>query len=613
MKKRSLLTLVQWGGVIFLLTLLISCPGSSDIKIHTVTLDLGYDGAPPPEKVEIEDGKVLSPITDPVRSGYQFEAWFTADGTPYNFDTPVTESFTLTARWKIKSSGGGGSSASSEEESLKGQWAVYMEEEGVETPLQDIIDIQHTLPDYWIIIFTFEESTLGAPVKSDRKGPDKDGWFEVTDHSDPDSAFKIRYKFADNDRDTLEVELLIDDAPTPVSLILKRIPREEEIIMHIVSFKLDDSIASAGYTFHSELAAVKDGTSFGDKGLPILELNGAEVPALFTLADGTEFTEDTSVTDDIIVTVTPPGVWNEIHYVSNEEELRNWAKAVYDIDSPDTAAFDTACVLIDDIDLADEWSPVCFTESYEGIFDGRGHKIRGLKIEAQGNPKGLFSAISEGAVVKNLTVEASFTNTSSYGNVGVVVGRNKGKIENCHSIINGDVSASNFGGITAENVGSIIGCSSIIKGRVSGSNNVGGIAGSNTADKSTIAASFMILENGYSLSSSTYCGGIVGSNTYGSVTGCYSVINGTISATDSTPCAISVGGNRIACYWQSSEEEFVPGDNDDSNVTEVTTTDGWATAMSAMNTALKDNDYQFEKNEGTDAGMIPLIIVPSST
>ena len=99
MKKRSLLTLVQWGGVIFLLTLLISCPGSSDIKIHTVTFDLGYDGTSPPEKVEIEDGAILSPIKDPVRDGYQFEGWYTADGTLYEFNTPVTESFTLTAHW----------------------------------------------------------------------------------------------------------------------------------------------------------------------------------------------------------------------------------------------------------------------------------------------------------------------------------------------------------------------------------------------------------------------------------------------------------------------------------------------------------------------------------
>ena len=173
--------------------------------------------------------------------------------------------------------------------------------EGVETPMSYIIDIQHTLPDYWIIIFTYEESTLGEPVKSNRKGPDKDGWFEVTDHSDPDSASKIRYKFADGDRDTLEV--VIDDDPHP--LILKRIPPEEEIIMHIVSFKLDDSFASAGYTIHSELAAVEDGTSFGRKGLPsLIGPDETAVPALFTL-DGKEFAADTLVTDDITVSVAP--------------------------------------------------------------------------------------------------------------------------------------------------------------------------------------------------------------------------------------------------------------------------------------------------------------------
>ena len=191
-----------------------------------------------------------------------------------------------------------------EEDLMNGQWAVYVEEEGVETPMPYIIDIQHTLPDYWIIIFTSEESTLGEPVKSNRKGPDKDGWFEVTDHSDPDSASKIRYKFADNDRDTLEVEWFEDD-PDPFSLILKRILSEEEIKMHIVSFKLDDSFASDGYTIHSELAAVKDGTSFGDKGLPsLIGPDETVVRALFTLA-GTEFTKDTPVTDDITVIVAP--------------------------------------------------------------------------------------------------------------------------------------------------------------------------------------------------------------------------------------------------------------------------------------------------------------------
>ena len=178
-----------------------------------------------------------------------------------------------------------------------------MEEEGVEIPMQDIIDIQHTLPDYWIIMYIFEESTYGAPFKSDRTGPDKDGVFVISLDDLLGAGAEMSYSFVDNERNTLKAEAKIDGIPAR-TFILKRIPSEEEIKIHIVLFKLDDSFALAGYTIHSELAAVEDGTSFEKKGLPILKLNDTEVPALFTLADGTEFTE-TIVNEDITVIVAP--------------------------------------------------------------------------------------------------------------------------------------------------------------------------------------------------------------------------------------------------------------------------------------------------------------------
>lgn len=232
MKKKGLFSVVQLVGFVLLLALLVSCPGSPDIK------DEG--GSPP----------------------------------------PITE-----------------------EDLLNGQWAVYMEEEGVEIPMQDIIDIQHTLPDYWIIMYIFEESTHGAPFKSDRTGPDKDGVFVISLDDLLGAGAEMSYSFVDNERNTLKAEAKIDGIPAS-TFILKRIPSEEEIKIHIVSFKLDDSFALAGYTIHSELAAVEDGTSFEKKGLPILKLNDIEVPALFTLADGTEFTE-TIVNEDITVIVAP--------------------------------------------------------------------------------------------------------------------------------------------------------------------------------------------------------------------------------------------------------------------------------------------------------------------
>ena len=235
MKKKGLFFVVQLVGFVLLLALLVSCPGSPDIK------DEG--GSPP----------------------------------------PITE-----------------------EDLLNGQWAVYMEKEGVETPVPYIIDIQHTLPDYWIMMATAEEPVIGIPFKSDRTETE-DGVFVISYYDD-----KMSYRFVDDERNTMEAECKMGDIT--MTFILKRIPSEKEIKMHIVSFKLDDSFASADYVLTSayisdsyviESLAIEAGKAFGEKGLPILmKQNNTEVPALFTLAD-TVFTKDTPVTDDITVIVAP--------------------------------------------------------------------------------------------------------------------------------------------------------------------------------------------------------------------------------------------------------------------------------------------------------------------
>ena len=106
MKKRSLLPslIFSWGGVIFLLALLTSCPGSPDIKIHTVTFDLGYAGALQPEKIEIEDGSVLSPVEAPTRDGYRFDGWYLkGSNVKYDFSLPVVSNIVLEAHWTASS------------------------------------------------------------------------------------------------------------------------------------------------------------------------------------------------------------------------------------------------------------------------------------------------------------------------------------------------------------------------------------------------------------------------------------------------------------------------------------------------------------------------------
>ena len=195
-----------------------------------------------------------------------------------------------------------------EEDLLNGQWAVYMEKKGVETPVPYIIDIQHTLPDYWIMMATAEEPVIGIPFKSDRTETE-DGVFVISYYGD-----KMSYRFVDDERNTMEAECKMGDIT--MTFILKRIPSEKEIKMHIVSFKLVDSFASADYVLTSayisdsdviESLAIEAGKAFGE-GFPTLKQNDTEVPALFKLADGTQFTKETIVNENITVIVAPAAV-----------------------------------------------------------------------------------------------------------------------------------------------------------------------------------------------------------------------------------------------------------------------------------------------------------------
>ena len=192
----------------------------------------------------------------------------------------------------------------SDKEALKGQWNIYEKDPTDPCDLRGRIDIQHTLPRYWIIM-DFGDPVLGDPIKSDRTETE-DGEFVISFDSFYPGA-KIIYRFVDNERNTLGVEVKIGDI-TGLTYILKRIPSEEEIDMHIVSFKLDDSIASADYTLSDELIAIGAGKAFGKYVLPKLEgPDGKEVEAEYKTEDGSEFTRDSIVNDDITVIVTPSG------------------------------------------------------------------------------------------------------------------------------------------------------------------------------------------------------------------------------------------------------------------------------------------------------------------
>ena len=210
------------------------------------------------------------------------------------------------------SGGGGGGSSAPTEEDLTGQWDFYYQslDSSDNFNYTYLIDIQRTLPEYWIAVLPNDNPVSGVPVKPNHTETEG-GWFVV------DSPFVsgegMKYKFVDDDPNTLEGEILFD-GKTVGKCRLERIPSEKEIELHIVTFKLDSS--DNGYVFSNEdiqdvssplSIAVRHGDFLGDECFPSLYKDGIDVTAQFkfTTADG-EFSKYTTVnSDDIIVTVTP--------------------------------------------------------------------------------------------------------------------------------------------------------------------------------------------------------------------------------------------------------------------------------------------------------------------
>lgn len=161
------------------------------------------------------------------------------------------------------------------------------------------------------------------------------------------------------------------------------------------------------------------------------------------------------------------------------------------------------------------FTPIGINSSFEGTFDGNGHKISNLYVDRAGRA-GLFASVY-GASIKNLTVEGTVVGSSYTGSditgVGGIVGYSFYQIliENCVSDVNVSSSCKNTGGICgyvndvdsvirncvnigdiessldkaggiSGNPGTVYNCANF--GAVSGKSNVAGIAGYTEKDVS---------------------------------------------------------------------------------------------------------------------------------
>lgn len=101
-------------------------------------------------------------------------------------------------------------------------------------------------------------------------------------------------------------------------------------------------------------------------------------------------------------------------------------------------------------DKTTHFTPIGINSSFEGTFDGNGHKISNLYVD-RADKAGLFASVY-GASIKNLTVEGTVVGSSSNGTdtgVGGIVGYSFSQIliENCVSNVNVSSSCENTGGI----------------------------------------------------------------------------------------------------------------------------------------------------------------------
>ena len=136
------------------------------------------------------------------------------------------------------------------------------------------------------------------------------------------------------------------------------------------------------------------------------------------------------------------------YMVYNAKGLLAWNKAVQKDESIN-------CTLTDDIDLTGkEWTQIGTWPGYSGVFNGQGHRIKGLNFSAATTE--LFGLLNHRGVIKNLQL-IDVNLYGSNGSAAGIVDQNEGQIIACS--VTGNISA--YGrtcGIADLNYGSITAC-----------------------------------------------------------------------------------------------------------------------------------------------------------
>jgi len=253
--------------------------------------------------------------------------------------------------------------------------------------------------------------------------------------------------------------------------------------------------------------------------------------------------------------------------------------------------------LQNDIDMGDTW--LSFGDEFSGVFDGNGNTISNLNYNAGNGRNALFSHLSSGGVIKNLTISGTIIE-NEYSNAGGIVGTNEGIVIGCTNLV--DIKGRHYAaGIVRTNNGKVIAC--VNKGDLECSEGtVGGIVEQQGSGGETIACYNIGTING-TKTQDARVGGILSEGFGGKVTACYNT--GTLQG---SPRGNIVG--RVfsyatsfgisTCYWKGSDNAVGANDDNRANISGGGAINGtdWAAAMSAMNSALESEGvgYRYELN-----------------
>ena len=145
---------------------------------------------------------------------------------------------------------------------------------------------------------------------------------------------------------------------------------------------------------------------------------------------------------------------------------------------------------------------------FDGVFDGNGCSIRGMKIDTDKRYQGLFGYLS--GTISNLTIK--YSNIKGGNATGAIVGLNAGRVVNCNvenTFVTGGQKVGGLIGISMTE-SSLENSSAHENCEVTGENNIGGLIGYTNNNVSIDGCT-----NGAALKGKDYVGGITGISFYG--------------------------------------------------------------------------------------------------